>query len=61
MEKFTHYHQLRVSDNNTIDLLRFNGKLQFKKNNGTYGSVAAETGKEHGALDNYVKRKLEKL
>jgi hypothetical protein len=62
MRKFTHYHHLRISDNDTIDLLHFDGKLRFKRNNDTYGSVAAKTAKDDRAAENYVKREtVEKL
>ena len=62
MKKFTRYHHLRVSDNDTLDLLRFDGKLRFKKNDDTYSSVAAKTAKDDGASENYVKREtVEKL
>jgi hypothetical protein len=56
MKMFTRYHYLRVSDNDTIYLLSFDGKLQYKKNNDTYGSFAAKTAKDDGASENYVKR-----
>jgi hypothetical protein len=56
MKMFTRYHYLRVSDNDTIYLLSFDGKLQYKKNNDTYGSLAAKTAKDDGASENYVKR-----
>ena len=56
MKMFTRYHHLRVSDNDTLDLLRFDGKLRFKKNDDTYSSVAAKTAKDDGASENYVKR-----
>jgi len=56
MKKFTRYHHLRVSDNNTIDLLHFNGKLRYKNINDTYGSLAAKTAKDDGASENYPKR-----
>jgi hypothetical protein len=56
MKLFTRYHCLRVSDNDIIYLLRFDGKLQYKKNNDTYGSLAAKTAKDDVASENYVKR-----
>jgi hypothetical protein len=62
MKQFTCDHHLRVSDNDTIDLLCFDGKLWYKKNNDTYSSLAAKTAKDDEASENYVKREtVEKL
>jgi len=56
MKKFTRYHLLRVSDNDTIDLVCFGGNLRYKKNNDTYGSLATKPAMDDGASQNYVKR-----
>jgi hypothetical protein len=62
IKRFTHYHHLQVSDNDTLDLLYFNGKLRYKKNNNTYSSFVAKTVKDNRASENYVKREIvEKL
>jgi hypothetical protein len=62
MKRFTRYHHLRVSDNDTLNLLRFDGKLRYKNNNNTYSSFVPKTAKDDGALRNYVKREtVEKL
>jgi len=59
MQQFTHYHHFRVSDNITIDLLHFDRKLWYRKDNDTYGSLTAQTAKDNGALEKYVKRETE--
>jgi len=56
MKKLTRYHHLRVSDNDTIDLLRFDRELQYQKNNETHGSSAAKTAKDNWASENNAKR-----
>jgi len=56
MKKFTHYHHLRISDNDTLDLLHFDGKLQFKMGDDTYSSLAPKTVKDDGASENYVRK-----
>jgi hypothetical protein len=62
MTKFTRYHHLRVSENNTIDHLHFDTKLRYIMNNDRYGSIAAKTAKEDGASEKYVQREtVEKL
>jgi hypothetical protein len=62
MKKFTHYHHLRVSDNDTLDLLPLDAKFRYKNNNDTYGSLVAKTTKDDGASENYVKSEtVEKL
>jgi hypothetical protein len=60
MKKFNYYHYLQVSENNTLDLLHFDGKLQYKNNNATYSSLVAKTAQDDGALENYVKRETVK-
>jgi hypothetical protein len=61
-KKFTYYRHLRVSDNGTLDHLRFDGKLRYKKMNDTYSSLAAKTAKDDRASENYIKREtVEKL
>jgi len=62
MKKYTLYHHLRVSDDDTIDVVCFDGKLPYKKNNDPDRSLAAKTAKDDGASENYVKREIvEKL
>jgi len=56
MKRFTCYHHLRVSDNDTIDFLRFDPKLQFKQNNDRYGNLAGKTAKDNGSSEDYIKR-----
>jgi len=54
IKTYTRDHHLRVSDNNTIDLGRFDGKLRYEKNICKYGIVAAKTAKHAGASETYV-------
>ena len=62
MKKFTHFHHLKISDNDTLDLLCFDGKLRYKKGDNTYSSLAAKTVKDDRASENYVWRStMEKL
>jgi len=56
MKKFTCYRLLRISDNDTLELLRFDGKLQFKKADDTYSCLATKTVKDDGASENYMRR-----
>jgi hypothetical protein len=56
MKRFTRCHTLRVSDNNTLDRLHFDGKLPYNKNVDTFGGLAAKTANDDGASENYVKR-----
>jgi len=56
METVTHYLHLRICDNDSLGLLRFDGKLRFKKGDETYCSLAAKTVNDDGAWDNHVRR-----
>jgi hypothetical protein len=56
MKKFSRYHHLKISDDDTLDLLRFDGKLRYKIQDDTYSSLAAKTVKDDGASENYVRR-----
>jgi hypothetical protein len=56
MKNFTHYHQLRIGDINSLDLARLDWKLQFEKGDDTYSSLAANKVKDDGALEIYVSR-----
>ena len=56
MKMFICHHQVQVSDSDTIDLLLFDRKLQSKKNNDTYGSLAAKIAHNDGVSENYITR-----
>jgi len=59
-EFFTRYHHLKVSKlhDSVVDLLRFNGKVQYQTNGGWWSSKKARVVKDDGASENYVGRKF---
>lgn len=56
MRKFTHYYEVRISDNDTLDMLYSDGKLQFKMGDDTYHSLVSKTVKGDEALGNDARR-----